>query len=72
MVKSEDNKVLVKDEEIKERWRACFCMLFNMDNESNLALEVSNTEASDRIKYVRNIRVSGTKYASRRKIPVTR
>ena len=31
-VKDEDNKVLVTDDDIKERWRRYFCKLFNVDH----------------------------------------
>lgn len=48
----------MKDDEIKESLRRYFCKLFNVDHETNIALEVNNTMVSDTIKYVGNIRVS--------------
>ena len=57
--------MLIKDDEIKEGWRRYFCK-FNVDHESNIALEANNSKASNRIRYVRNIRVSKIKDALRR------
>ena len=56
-VKDEDDKVPLKDVEIKGRQRGYLYKLFNVNHESNLLLEVDNSKTNDRIKYIKNIRV---------------
>lgn len=53
-VKDKDNKVLVKDDEIKQRWKGYFCKLFNVNHECNIVLEINNTKACDRIMLKKN------------------
>ena len=43
-IKSEDQRVLVKDEEIKERWRSYFQKLLNEDHVGNASLGIGIVE----------------------------
>ena len=63
-IKSEDLRLLVMDEEIKERWRSYFHKLFNENHiwewEHNIE---SNISLSRNCRHIRKIRLSGAKDA---------
>ena len=64
-VKGEDQKVLVRDEEIKERWREYFHKLFNVSSTQDL--DDLTTQCQDmNCNYMRRISESEVKEALKR------
>ena len=62
-IKSEDQRVLVKDEEIKERWRSYFQKLLNEDHVGNVGLGIGKVRESRDHRYLRRISVTEVKEA---------
>ena len=62
-IKSEDQRVLVKDEEIKERWRSYFQKLLNEDHVGNVGLGIGKIRESRDHRYLRRISVTEVKEA---------
>lgn len=56
------------DDEFKERSKMYFCKLFNVEHKSNIVLDAINSQVSDRIKYIKNIRVGEIKDAMMNKV----
>ena len=59
-------RVLVKDEEIKERWRSYFQKLLNEDHVGNVSLGIAKVEVSRDHRYLRKISVTEVKEALKR------
>ena len=62
-IESEDQRVLVKDEEIKERWRSYFQKLLNEDHVGNVGLGIGKVRESRDHRYLRRISVTEVKEA---------
>ena len=62
-IKSEDQRVLVKDEEIKERWRSYFQKLLNEDHVGNVGFRIGRVEEIRNHRYLRRISVTEVKEA---------
>jgi uncharacterized membrane protein YheB (UPF0754 family) len=58
-IKDEADRLLVKDEEIKNRWRACFDKQFN-DESEKIAIELDDSIDTNR-RFVRRIQESKVK-----------
>jgi len=64
-IKDEDNRLLVKDDEIKNRWRDYFDKLFNGENE-NTTIELDDSFDDSNRRFVRRIQESEVKEALKR------
>jgi hypothetical protein len=60
-IKDETDRLLVKDEEIKNRWREYFNKIFN-DESEKIAIELDNSIDTNR-RFVRRIQESEVKEA---------
>jgi hypothetical protein len=64
-IKDETERLLTKDEDIKNRWRECFNKLFNEDSgSSSIELDISSDDLNS--QFVRRIQESEVKDALKR------